>query len=310
MDIYIKLSNLKFVKIFSKGQVYTREEVESWTAKHLSFFYYSKSQCAHAQSNEDYIDSGELLKTDFNKCDKDEAKRLLEETHKTISHLTRRFGIDDTVVALTDKYVGGVKNYLKYEKGLQKLFAKQKSRSGYLYDHSLLVSYLCSSLCSRMDWNSPKSVEKICAAALFHDITLTNHELAFLSDCGQLTEERKKDFSHEDLKRYKNHSNDGCQLITNAKNFPITDVANIIAGHHELPDGTGFPLGLGAQRVSPMVCLFNIVHHFINEIYKANFDFNLVPKILEKMKSKFEVGNYKKPFGCLENFIKRKCGTS
>ena len=61
---------------------------------------------------------------------------------------------------------------------------------------------------------------------------------------------------------------DAGKLLQNMNNVP-GDVAFIIEQHHELPEGTGFPRGIGYKDISAISALFIIAHDAVATMYAS-----------------------------------------
>ncbi|MGZ3721118.1 MAG: HD domain-containing phosphohydrolase, partial [Bdellovibrionota bacterium] len=90
--------------------------------------------------------------------------------------------------------------------------------------------------------------------------------------------------SAEEKVVYKEHPHAAAALARQMKDFP-GDVDQIIAQHHELPNGRGFPLGINHTKISPLASLFIVAHAITEELFEKQEEFNLKEAVarLEKI---------------------------
>ena len=83
-------------------------------------------------------------------------------------------------------------------------------------------------------------------AALLHDVGMLRVGPDVLADSGPLDIERRREVEA--------HARAGAEII--ADRLPtFAGLAEVASGHHERPDGTGYPLGLNGDQVSPLARL-------------------------------------------------------
>ena len=78
------------------------------------------------------------------------------------------------------------------------------------------------------------------------------------------------------------------------------DTGQIIADHHELPRGKGFPKKLFGGRTAPLGCVFNTAHYFCMSLYQYGWNKNGIRITFSDMDTFFKDGNYEKPYKALK----------
>src|SRR5690606_8713205 len=144
---------------------------------------------------------------------------------------------------------------------------------------------------SKLEWKTDHTNRKLILAALFHDITIKNQEIAKIPSLEVLkSSEFVISFSEEDRKNYEAHPIEAANLVKEFAEIP-PDVDRVILEHHELPDGTGFPRRLNHQRINPLSAVFILSHLIADEIYyeMGKIDINY---FLDS-KTDFSRGNFK-----------------
>ena len=136
---------------------------------------------------------------------------------------------------------------------LSELLSNMQKGGDYIYEHSLMVSYIACAIANNMDWESKDTKMKLTMASFMHDITLNDHQLAKISNLRTIDQD---DFDDEEIKELKDHPLDAAKIIAKLPDFP-PDIDTIVAQHHELPDGSGFPRGLTHSNINPLSCVFS-----------------------------------------------------
>ncbi len=285
-DVYVQLSENKYVKILKKGDIYTRADIKKWSEKKMKYLYIENGDF------EEFKD--EYARTPFLVMDKDLTPESSEEASlaaiELVHEIVKEIGVTEEVVNLVDYTVFQVESNLKKGSPLEDLLSKMHDRKDYLNDHSYMVAYMSAQISEKMTWDTEEIRKKLATAAILHDITLDNPELAMAVDLG-LPELQK--FPAESIQSYKKHPMEVAQLVKESDSEDIPpNVDEILLYHHENPEGSGFPKGLNADRISALCAVFNVAHAFVNEMYRVDFDTTEIPHILMHMKKRFAVGQY------------------
>jgi len=298
-DAFIRLGDSKFVKLINGNDMYTTEIIKKYIDKNVTYLYVKQ---------EDYpvlANTGiqTLMSLYDRKTEGSSASNLqltsLENIHTAIHDL----GLTKDAAELTKKTITSSVQLAKRVRSISDLLNKMKKSGNYIYDHSLKMSYICTSIAKHTEWGSDATVFKLSLACTMHDMTLDNDQLARIQ---LLTDPRLKEYDPAVVEAYKNHPFEAAKLIKDSKEFP-TDVDFIVAQHHERPDGSGFPRGLSKLRIAPLSCVFILAHEFVTRIEEMGGVFNQEnrDKVYEQLsKDKFTTGNFKRPFEGLRRAFK------
>lgn len=104
--------------------------------------------------------------------------------------------------------------------------------------HSAAVARYAREISAELGWSKERQ-ELVHTAALLHDIGKFAFSDRILSGDRDLTE--------QDWQLVKQHPETGADLLRSVKNYE--PVAEIVAAHHERPDGAGYPLGLARDDI-------------------------------------------------------------
>lgn len=288
-DVFLKLSDAKYVKIIKATEFYSRDIIENYIKKGVKYLYVRL---------EDYMVFTEYIYKNIRSKFKMSSKSLKDNVENGIEALSvvkeviRSFKIDkETMQIITetaDQCMSSIKSYSKL-KDLLDIFIDTK---GYLQGHSILLSYVTNLISLRMSWFSPLTLQKLSLAALLHDLTLSDERLARVNDLSELTYDK---FTIKEMNIVKKHPQNMIEILSEIKDFP-PDVTSIILTHHEKLDGSGFPRGLQSNQFSQIGALFIIAEDFVNRIYdRPQLDSTEIYTISTEFQRKYNSHNLRGP---------------
>lgn len=296
-DLYIRLSSLKFVKIFKAGAVFTKDELETFLKKKkISFLYVKKTE------SQEFVQKFiEDLNSQFNDLQPDDPTLLdtIVETQELIQELSSRLGFDSEVrqivklnVNMTMKMIGNSPKLSKV------LHHSQLSKKNFISGHSVLLASISCSISALMTWPSDTTFQKLVMTSLFHDFTFQNSDHAKITGAKQL-EERRPSLTEDEYHTIKNHPIKSAELIKQLHEVP-SDVDTIVIQHHERPDGSGFPRGLNAHQIAPLAAVFIVAHDIVDCLAAERNGFDLAA-FLKKNESLYQGHTFRKVWVALSN---------
>ena len=152
-------------------------------------------------------------------------------------------------------------------KTLFETFDRPESNCQYLKHHVEMLCDVMAGLGTKLQWVHEDSIDKLIYVAYLHDIRFsqcpkvarisTKREFELIQE--NLTEEERKAFLEApsyaaELAKQDYHA------------FP--DAVKILLQQKELPDGTGYPYGIGSNAFSPLSCLFIVSHFFVDYVLR------------------------------------------
>lgn len=129
-----------------------------------------------------------------------------------------------------------------------------KSEFEDIYFHSLNVSVI-SMMIARAKGLEPSRIKELAFAALFHDIGKIKVPTAIVRKKTPLTEPEKN--------YLKLHTKYGLDIAGNIEAFPET-AKTVIAQHHELNDGSGYPDGLKGDEIDELAQIVAVANAYDN----------------------------------------------
>lgn len=296
-DAFIRLNKIKFIKLINQGDLYGNSAIKKYISKDVQKLYV-KTEDYSLLANA----AMKSLLALYDKSKKAKGSDIHVESLESIHKNMQNFGLTPAVAELTKKTIESSIQMVKKSKDIGDLLNKMKKSGDYLYEHSMMISYIATAIAKNTEWGSDATAFKLSLAAMMHDMTLEDHAMAKIQT---LDDPNLSKYSPERLEKYKNHPLDAAKLISVGKEFP-PDVDFIVAQHHERPDGSGFPRGLSKLRIAPLSCVFILAHVFVTKIEELGGDFssdNREVALKELSKEMFTTGNFKKPFeGLLKIF--------
>jgi putative nucleotidyltransferase with HDIG domain len=151
------------------------------------------------------------------------------------------------------------------------------------YQHCLLVTGTAAAFGLNLGLARP-DMERLCSAAMFHDIGKAKIPLAVLDKPGRLDEQERA--------LIETHPAIGHQALLGTPGVS-PEILDAVRHHHEYLDGSGYPDGLGAASISDLVRILTISDIFAALIedrrYKAPMPRDRAYETLTGMRGKLEM---------------------
>jgi hypothetical protein len=255
-DIFIRLSDTKFVKLFHEGDAFDMNDMEKYTVKKGVEYLFIKKKDVQEFIEKYNADLQKIIKSSQT-LNVEEAAKLHESIYETAQELGNRVGFTKDVQLLAKSHVQLTIKQMGKSPRLSTLLEKIKSYQGeYIGSHSAIIGYMACAIASQLEWGSDVTFHKLTLAAFLHDVVLTDHKLAH---CNSLDEVQKLGSAPDVVAAYKQHPILASQVARQFQEVPA-DVDVIILQHHERPDGTGFPRGLAHTYIAPLAMVFLVAH--------------------------------------------------
>ena len=313
-DIYIELKTGRKLKIFSKGDRLTKEDIKRYVQKGIYQLFFKTNE----------IESTVLkIEQNLNDLVKDPNDQNLAEQKvdipvapkvKTISDIIKEKYIDapmdfnfpfniEKVHVYTLKQVAKdiLETYMTHEMIAQSLLKLADAPSTYQYVKKRIgyMSNILLAISKELEWETKSVIERFVYASLIHDIILFDRldllKLQYNEDCETL--------SASDKTLFLSHPKEAV-LIVKYDRFAPPNVDSIILQHHERLDGNGFPEGLNKHKISPYSAAFIMAINFSQ--YILDFPNWNIKEYLLLIDAEYKGGNFVKPFHALESLCKNK----
>jgi HD-GYP domain-containing protein (c-di-GMP phosphodiesterase class II) len=294
-DLYIKLSESKYVKLMRKGDTFDALDYEKYgKQKKIPFLFIHKEELGTVV---------EKFKQEINRllaapsAEPKQANDVSTMIQETAQELINKVGATPEVQEMVKKNIQLTLHTVGRNPKLKNILdSLNKEKDRYIASHSVYLAQLSCTLAAAMEWHSESTFHKLNLASYLHDITLTDQELARVHDLKDL-EARKARFSKEQIDAFKAHPSHGAELAQKFNEVP-PDVDTLIVQHHEKPDGSGFPRGLTHKQIGPLSSVFIASHDIVTHIFENEKPF-VMEEFLEMVKERYDVGNFRKILKCL-----------
>ncbi len=169
------------------------------------------------------------------------------------------------------------------------------NKDGYVFTHSMIVSYVTYHMIKNMTWGGESQVDKINFVLFFHDIFLGPIYLKYpeLRAEATLLESDKLNDAEKDI--VLNHAKLAAEVVVGYKRCPMgADV--LIKQHHGMKKGTGFVKNY-MEDLSPISKILLVAEMFVEEFMKANENKTtpFTPKIaIPRLSAEFKSQSYLK----------------
>lgn len=278
-DIYLRLSPVKFVKLFHKDTSFTVAELEQYRQRYNQYFYIKKT---------DYKDFAlSMLDQKFLSFD-GPAEEKIARGQAMLQELLKTVGLSTQTLKNLNELHQETEKEIQRDPEISRLLGDARQKNNYIYDHSYLLSFICLTILQKMPWQSPQIRKRMILASLLHDLMLDDPKLAYVMDNEELT---LANLSRKEDQVVLNHTVEMTNLLSR-KEGKALGIDEIILNHHENPWGSGFPRKLDPQKLSLPTKLFIFSHHFISALYRASFDESKIATVIDEMKKDFSVGDF------------------
>lgn len=237
-DVFVKITDVKYTRIFKKGDVIDRARFEIYSNKGVKELY------IHRSDRKEYIAATERLVQKIlaqSDITTNEAKRAVEElTEQTLFEIfdDRVFNEDSirrtqttikVYISLVNSDIKALANFIN--------LAKQET---YLCRHSIATSIFGVLLARAAENVNEKTLAIIGLGGMLHDIGMSKLPAAINEVDRRLTP--------EEWTLVKSHPKLAIQMIQGVPSFP-SEVALAIEQHHEHWNGKGYPRGLKGEEI-------------------------------------------------------------
>lgn len=252
-DIYIRLSDNKFVKVGREGAAIQVQRIQTYKEKKVEYFY------VHNRDFQKYAGfTLRLVKavTASDKVSRAQKLKLFKHTGEVI--LTQIFIQDLRTedVEFSQNIINNTLNLIGDEPDIFDLVTLLQNHSDSVYAHSVAVSVYSVLIAKMIGWSSQQTLLKLSLGGLFHDIGKKEISPAILSKA-------RRDMKPDEVKLYESHPQRGKTILESLPGFP-SDVIQIAFQHHENNLGTGYPLGVSQSRMHPLAKIVHLADVFFH----------------------------------------------
>lgn len=289
-NVYIKLSDNKYLKILHTGDTFSKERLDKYkNDKKVENLYF------HNNDRRKFIHYNNFL-----------AKKLIDNKNvpvvnkvNILKNVSEKFieeaftiGIKPQVIEQGKEVCENVFQLIEKQTDLYSVLKSYQDFDPSAFSHAFIVTLYSTAIIKQFEWQSKTTIETTAMACMFHDIGMIQlpQEFVGLSP---------KDMTAEQLEAYKKHPELGYQLVENNRGLNHS-VKQIILHHHEAFDGTGFPFQKKGNKIPTLANIVCLADDFVHIMIEGKL---LPTEALRKiLMDKAGVKRYNSIL--LENFIK------
>lgn len=303
-NLYIKIGE-KFIKLFQEDDDTQVLDLEKYLKRGVEFLYLKRTT-ADWVIDQIQKQINIFLKTNnFRFVLRGSSETAEKKFEQKILRIGTEVHIDQEFQQSVEQAIEKIKDIIEKDHNVGPMLAQLKAKqSAFAYYTQKInaTSLIACSIARQLEWNSRITIDKLVFAAVICDITLAvRPHLIKIQNLHDFSLERDK-MSQEEIRLFLNHPKESSELLK--KYFssapPETDVLAI--QHHELPDGSGFPYGLKADKISPLSALFIIANDFAYYFLEENEPH--LQDFLLRCEARYDFVNFRKVVKALERLKK------
>jgi putative nucleotidyltransferase with HDIG domain len=252
-DIFIKMSEDKFVKIATTGEDLSIERIASYKNKGLHYLYLSKTDY------QKYLDMNVVLakSVSSSKAIPQEKKmRFLKHANDVIMEQLHFNQIDEKLFSSAKIVLDATLAECTETAQCMSLLETLNSHDNSLYAHSLGVSMYAVMIANVLEWKAQGTIDKIALGGLLHDIGKKEIDKAILT-------KSRTELTVLEMRTYESHVTRGAEILSSISSVS-DDILMIVSQHHEDCFGTGYPAKLQRHHIHPMAKVIAVADAFCN----------------------------------------------
>lgn len=256
-DVYIKMADGRFIKLFKKGDPINREDFDRYQKeKGIEQFYFKKNEYKEIL-NQTTIRMDKIANTV--PLPEEVVVKEAQKSHAAVKDIVSQLGFTPEAQSIAKSSVAMTVKLLGTKPKLSKILNDLKKKEGsYISSHSISLGTLACAIAYKLEWHSAATFFKLSLAAFMHDIALSDK----LAQVNFLKDANKGDYSSDEINKIKLHPVHAADYVRKMTEIPA-DVDQIVFQHHERPDGSGYPRSLSAKFISPLSAVFIVAHDVI-----------------------------------------------
>lgn len=303
-DAYVKIASGKFIKLVSKGDFISQDEIHRYKAQDIHYVYmkkeFSDQVIGQMSKQVDFFLKHPGFKFIIRSKDDPLHKRFEQKILRCADDFLIDQDFQKQLEGVIGKTVESINRIPKMETLLKKIQSTNKTHH-YLPEHMLLLCYITAAWSDKMGWHSKGTKEKLIFASVLHDVTLAgtphlaeiNTPAAFAS--------KKDELSNKEKDLVMNHPLEAAHLVSSFFQLAPPDTEVIIRQHHELPNGKGWPKKVSWAKINPLSALFIVAHDYVDYVLKN--DAHDINDFIEDAEQRYTQSTFASILGILKKLV-------
>lgn len=269
-NLYVKLSDAKYVKLLSAGEQLNDEDVTRYSQRQVGYLYVPASESVKLleQLTRDLRAIGRTLMTSPISATVQDMLVIENSTLEVIHELGQKLGFTQEVSELTWASVDFALKAVQKTTSIRELFTKRMcEKSSYISAHSVMLAHVACGIAPLAGFASDDDRHALTLAAFLHDLALDDERLARVRTIAEL---RTLSVYPQPavIAKLEQHPLMAARFAREVKGASAA-TAELIEMHHEQPDGRGFPKGLKSDQLKGLAVVFNFAHDLVDNLITA-----------------------------------------
>lgn len=290
-DVYLRLNNDKYIKIFNRYETVDFMDLKKYDKRNIRYLYVRERD--FGQITKKLVESLKPMQEQAGALElvQNDALNVVFsiQLQETVSETIQKIGLNNEAVEMTSIAINSTMSLLEKNREIYDVLQGSIKGENYASEHSFLLSFLSCAILKEAGLDNPESNLAMTLAAFFHDVTLEEDDMAKIQ-CKD--EYAYKTLGFGEQEDYLAHPQKARDIVEQIEGVP-REALTIIENHHERYDGHGFPKGLDYKRLSIFSSIFNLAHELVLYIYDSGGTPENMNSILKDLESKYTQGNYK-----------------
>lgn len=305
-NLFIKIGADKYIKIFHEDDDTNILDIQKYKQKGINYLYIKRETALWVINQIQNQIEIFLKANNFRFILRGASDTPEKRFEQKILRIDDEVHVDKDFKESIDKAILKIRSIVDKEARIESLLKSLKEKQDHyaLFTQKINLTSLISCVLARqLEWISKTTMDKLVFASVICDITLAvRPELLKIQTLAEF-ERVKHTLTEEDQKIFLSHPKDAANLIKRYFNNAPPDTDVLAFQHHELPDGSGFPQGLRAEKISPLSALFIVANDF--SFYFLKDEDPTMDDFLLKCHSRYDHVNFRKVIKALER-VKKK----
>lgn len=305
-DLFIKIGSDKFIKVFNQNDNTNLLDIKKYKTKGMEYLYLQRETAMWVIDQIQKQINIFLKANNFRFVLRGAGDTPEKRFEQKILRIDDEVHIDTEFKQTIENTVEKIRAIVEKESSLVhiiQVLKEQNDHYAFFTQKINLTSVISCLIAKQLDWISKSTMDKLVYASVLSDITLAvRPELMKIKTLDEF-ERIKDNLTEEDCKIFLSHPKDAAFLCKRYFNHAPPDTDALVYQHHEMADGSGFPMGLRAEKISPLSALFivanDFAHYFLTDDEPNMEDFIL------KCHSRYDFVNFRKIVKALEKVKKR-----
>jgi hypothetical protein len=306
-NLFLKLGHDNYVKLFHEDDTTDVLDIQKYKSKGFNYLYLKRETAdwviSQIQNQIDiFLKSNNfrfVLRGASDSPEKRFEQKILRFDDEV--HIDKEF--KDSVEKAIDRIRSIVEKEPRVDQ-LMKILREKKDDLSFFNQKMRLTCLISCVLAKELEWISKITMDKLVYASVLSDMTLAMRpELLKIKTLDEF-ERAKSNLTEEDQNIFISHPKDASNLIKRYFTTAPPDTDALAYQQHESPDGSGFPLGLRADKISPLSALFIVATDF--SYYFLLDEEPTIDEFILRSSSRYDFVNFRKVVKSLEKIKKLK----